>query len=387
MTKRINRDFKNLTGVAHNDNPLSFGKGSRETIEFHRNSQHPSPQRGRGAGGEGDRHAVVGCLPFPIQPASPVFIAKSLLRSRPLSPSQGAREVEFSILSQLQGRQRGLSARSKKLGARILVACLWILFFAATPRVLAQVKKADKPTEQPASTKPQATAERPQLVQKVFAIKHADVDAIARTLNIFPVPVQPNRELRVIGVSAPAALMSTIEETIRRFDVPPPAPKNVELTVYLLLASDQETSEGSAPSDLENVVKQLRATFAFKGFRTIDTLVVRSRDKQSAEVRGLARLDPEIPNPSTYSFSHKAASIVSDEKGRSIRLDGLRFNAHIVSTKQKVEGGALVEYETYNAGFGTDVDVREGQKVVVGQAAIGGTNNALILVITAKVLE
>ena len=40
-----------------------------------------------------------------------------------------------------------------------------------------------------------------------------------------------------------------------------------------------------------------------------------------------------------------------------------------------------------DAGFGTDVDVREGQKVVVGKAAVGGTNSALILVITAKVLE
>ncbi len=47
----------------------------------------------------------------------------------------------------------------------------------------------------------------------------------------------------------------------------------------------------------------------------------------------------------------------------------------------------LLDIEALDAGFGTDVDVREGQKVVVGKAAIGGTNSALILVITAKVLE
>ena len=29
----------------------------------------PSPQRGRGAGGEGDRHAVIGCLALRIQQA------------------------------------------------------------------------------------------------------------------------------------------------------------------------------------------------------------------------------------------------------------------------------------------------------------------------------
>ena len=61
-------------------------------------------------------------------------------------------------------------------------------------------------------------------------------------------------------------------------------------------------------------MKQLRTTFAFKGFRTADTLVVRSRDKQKADVRGLAKLDPHIPSPSNYTFSYQAASIYSDEK-------------------------------------------------------------------------
>jgi hypothetical protein len=269
--------------------------------------------------------------------------------------------------------------------ARILVVFLWTLFFAATPMLLAQAKKTDKPTEQPGSVKPQPSVERQQpQVQKVFAIKHADVEAIARTLSIFPVPIHPNRELRVVGVSAPAALLPTIEETIRRLDVPPPAPQNVELTVYLLLASDQE---GSVPAELESVVKQLRTTFGFKGVRSVDTLVVRSRDTRPGQVSGLSKLDPEIPNPSTYSLSHAGASINSDEKGRSIRLNGLRFNAKIAAKNQQVEGGAAVGYTWIDAGFGTDVDVREGQKVVVGKTAVGATNAALILVITAKVLE
>ena len=69
-------------------------------------------------------------------------------------------------------------------------------------------------------------------------------------------------------------------------------------------------------------------------------------------------------------------------------MNGLRFKANIIAKRQQLDpGGALVQYENYDAGFGTDVDVREGQKVVVGKAAIGGTSNALILVITAKVLE
>jgi hypothetical protein len=36
-------------------------------------------------------------------------------------------------------------------------------------------------------------------------------------------------------------------------------------------------------------------------------------------------------------------------------------------------------------GFGTDIDVREGQEVAVGKANIGGAN-AMILVVTVKVV-
>jgi len=331
MTEPINHDSRTLGRVAQNKKPLSL------------DLRLPSRQRGRGV---------------------------------------GARGAEDSSLPGMEWRQTNLSMRVRKPAARILVASLWMVFFAPSSEGLAQAKKTDKPPESAASTKP-STAER-QNVQKVFAIKHADVDAIAQTLRIFPTDVRPNRELRVIAVSAVAALLPTIEETIRRLDVPAPAPQNVELTVYLLLGSDQE---GAVAPELESVVKQLKTAFGFKGFRAVDTVVVRSRDTRPGHVDGLVRLDTESPNPSTYSLSYNGASINSDEKGRSIRLNGLKFKANIL-VKQKVESNVPTGFErNYDAGFGTDVDVREGQKVVVGKAAIGGTNTALILVITAKILE
>jgi len=374
MTEPINHDSRTPVRVAQNEKPLS--------LEL----RLPSLQHGRGAGAEaeGEHHRPVGCLPCRIHPPSLAFTAISILRATPPHPQPlsrvGERGGEDSSLPGMKWRQTNLSMWLRKPGARILVASLWMVFFAPSPGVLAQVKKTEKPTEQPASTKPQPAAERQSQVQRVFAIKHADVDAIARTLGVFQVPVHPNRELRVVGVSAPAALLPTIEDTIRRLDVPPPTPQNVELTVYLLLGSDQE---GSVAPELDGVTKQLKATFGFKGFRMIDTLVVRSRDKQGANVKGVAALGSAPANSSAYQFAYNAARILPDEKGRSIRLDGLRFSANIVTRWD----GAGVPVASSDAAFGTDVDVREGQKVVVGKAAVGGTNSALILVITARVLE
>jgi hypothetical protein len=376
MTALVNPASRNSTRVEHNETPLLT------ELWF------PSPQRGREARGEGGRELAGIRYHCHIQPNFLAFKGKMRARVTPPHPQAlslvGERGAEGSILPPFKWRLADALTRARKFGAMIPVACLCMILFGPSQVALAQAKKADKPTEQPGSAKPQPAAERVGHVQKVFAIKHADVNAIGQTIRVFPVEVRENPNLRVIAISGPAALMPTIEETIRRLDVPPPAQQNVELTVYLLLASDQE---GSVPAELEGVVKQLRTTFGFKGVRSVDTLVVRSRDTRASQVSGLSKLDPEIPNPSTYSLSHAGASINSDEKGRSIRLNGLRFNAKIPARNQQVEGGTVVGYSWIDAGFVTDIDVREGQKVVVGKAAVGGTNSALILVITAKVLE
>jgi hypothetical protein len=264
---------------------------------------------------------------------------------------------------------------------------LWFLMavFLQTPSGLAQAKTEDKPAPKPPAAKAAPTPDV-EIVQKVFEIKHADVERLAQVLNVFGGYISPNRELRVIGVRVPQGVLPAVEESIRRLDVPPPAPQNVELTAYQLLASDQETSDSSIPSDLEAVIKQLKATFSYKGFRSLDTVVVRSRNNQEGQVKGVARLTPSDRSyPVNYTFGYKAASILSDERGRSVRVDGLRLNAQVPVGRQVGDG--RTDYHYTEAGFVTDVDIREGQKVVVGKATVDGSNQALILVITAKVLD
>src|SRR5947209_2426039 len=57
--------------------------------------------------------------------------------------------------------------------------------------------------------------------------------------------------------------------------------KNVELTMQLVLGNDADGS-GGLPKDLEPVVTQLRNAFAFKNYRLLDVLVLRTRTGQRA---------------------------------------------------------------------------------------------------------
>jgi hypothetical protein len=290
---------------------------------------------------------------------------------------------------QAKGRlDEGPETASQRCWKKWWMLWLSLMFFAESPSVLAQTKTPAKPATKSATTKSEAVAvgSTAGVAQKVFQIKHANVDKLAEVLRIFG-HVRADRDLGVVAVQVAPGVLPTVEDTVKRLDVPPPIPQNVELTVYLLLASDQEASASPVPADLEGVVKQLKTTFALKSFRTLDTFVVRSREKGNGVVKGLARLDADAPQPSTFTFSYRAASILSDERGRLIRIDGLKLDADILVKTQEQGGPSAVSYQNVDAGFNTDIDVREGQKVVVGKAAIGGTNNALILVITAKVLE
>jgi hypothetical protein len=75
-----------------------------------------------------------------------------------------------------------------------------------------------------------------------------------------------------------------------------------------------------------------------------------------------------------YHVAFNRVGVMSDEEGHVIRIDGLNLGASIPGTVRET-------------GFRTDIDVHEGQKVVVGKANIDTSNNAMILVVTARVVE
>jgi hypothetical protein len=141
-------------------------------------------------------------------------------------------------------------------------------------------------------------------------------------------------------------------------------------------------SSGAVPAELEPVVKQLKNTFSYKGYQLIDTEVMRVRAGQGGDVSGVVDGAPSVDGNKTISrVGFRSASVSTDEKGRAIRIDGLKIGLRIpIAAGEK-------KYQYIDTGLNTDVDVREGQKVVVGKANMDGSDRASIVVLTAKVVE
>src|SRR5262245_53425267 len=268
----------------------------------------------------------------------------------------------------------------KRIPRKIVIATLCLAFFAGVPRLWAQGNQ-----NQPQSSRDveleklriqlEREAEQKEWQTRIFDIKYANLMELQQILGLFRADIRspqvgPNGTLRALSVRAPKEIMPAIEETIRRFDVPPPPKKSVELTMFVVSAT-QQPSAATMPPALQPVITELRKVLSYTGFQLLDTMIIRGVDGETPNYNGL--LPPfasGISNPIPYSFRAILRLHINEQKEPILRLDDMRFNA-------RTNFGEV--------GLSTDVEVPRGQQVVVGKVTVG--DSALILVISSRMLD
>jgi hypothetical protein len=212
-------------------------------------------------------------------------------------------------------------------------------------------------------------------VQKLVTLKYADAQSVASLLHDFGVELRVDVRMKVIAVSGQRNRVTTAEDAIKQLDVPAAGQKDIDLTVYFVVASDQANVTGSPiPKELDSTVATLKGAFPFKNYVMLDVLALRSRSGASAEASG------QLTGGRLTTFSVRAASLDGDVS--VIRLDSLHAGLRV-----PVGGGG--EKPNYvDTGISTNVvDVKEGQKLVVGRSSLNGPDTALFLVLIAKVVQ
>jgi len=221
-------------------------------------------------------------------------------------------------------------------------------------------------------------------VQKVIAIKNGNLNGIWHTIK----DLAPSNNLVIstdsehIILSGSKEAVTSFAEIIKELDVPPVVKKDVETTVYMIVASAQPGNATPMTPELDPVIKQLKTVFNYKGFRLLDSFVLRSRDGEKGSTNGF--LEPpqaSSGNKISYGFRYNRVTIDGAENARLVRFDAL-------SLSMKVPVGSTSPTSFADTGISTDVDVPEGKKVVVGKTSgLEGSDSALILVISAKVVD
>jgi len=224
-------------------------------------------------------------------------------------------------------------------------------------------------------------AQNNQQVTKLIILKNIDSRAVTN-LTSWGVTMVPSGS--GIALSGPQDKVAAVEAAIKQLDVPA---KSVDLTVYFVVGGDQANLAGYAvPQDLRDVIAQLKGAFGFKDYKMLDTLTLRTRAGSSADTSGI--LNGANP-PKMSVFSIRSASVSED--GSTIRIERMHAGLRIPYTKTNVDPktamatGRSVDY--INSGIEQDVDIKVGQKVVVGRSSLEGPQQALFLILTASVIQ
>lgn len=239
-------------------------------------------------------------------------------------------------------------------------------------------------SQQAAEAEAKAKAQTPEQDVKVLRVRAEDTEQIAELLHSFGVFVRMSRKLGLITISGAKESIARAQEAVREMEkltmrTPISSAQDVELTVHFLGIVDEDTTPQTAM--LRDVVAELRKTLPFRGYRLLETAILRTRVFEESRIRGVL---PEMPTESTfatiYSFNSRIDGIERRQDTEYIRFGFVR-----VGIRVPIPQGDGFNYE--DAAIDTSLEVPEGKTVVVGKAGSKGASQGYLLVLTAKVVE
>ncbi len=253
----------------------------------------------------------------------------------------------------------------------LLTLALIITFVSAS--------SAQQPAPSPAQNQPDGSSER-IFKSRVFEIKYRDPNSLHNALynlgsGFKGSTMSANSEFRTLTVRDFPENIATVEEALKRLDVPAQPRPNIELHMHVLIASNAGGTAIEAPADLKDVLTQLRGTLNYRNYELAASIVQRltetPRGLQGAGVAELPSIGPETQKSSMpYEYAINHISLVQNTTGAaSVQIAEFTFTT--------------VEKE--RARVQTALNLRDGEKVVVGTATL--RNRALVIVLTAKLIK
>jgi hypothetical protein len=234
---------------------------------------------------------------------------------------------------------------------------------------------------------------------KVIVLEHVRPSSVLKLMaNIFDDDMlTADDDLNAILMMAPKPLSESIEAAIKLLDAPQDQEepdKNVELTVRLIQGSGLQTNDEVdadwMPDSLEPVIAELNEIFTYDNYHLVDTLFIRCRDGSEASTSGMLPSGTSDSEEAVYDLRIDRVSATYDHnEPYAIRLDDVSFSATMPHTiaQSGSGGGRPTRIERREVGIRADIDLREGQQVVVGKASLSSSDMALFVVISAKVVE
>lgn len=223
-----------------------------------------------------------------------------------------------------------------------------------------------------------------QRASKIIPVKNVDANRLANKIgeltlaNISgPSGLRMTTVQNNIVLSGPDDAVAAAEQLIKALDVAEPKLRTIEVAGYIVLGMQQAGDGGAMPADLDPVLKQFRSLLSYKNFRVLDTIILRGKENSYMSSDGFLALPGSAGATADFTVQHPG---VTDD---IVHLKNLALTVHIPTTRVNDKGHVI----TTDVRIATDADVKAGQKVAIGKASVDSAGDALILVISAKVVD
>jgi Bacterial type II/III secretion system short domain len=244
---------------------------------------------------------------------------------------------------------------------------------------------------------PVAERKEPDFVQekgfksKIFEIKNREPHELASVIaplgsGFKGATLSYNNDFRTITVRDFPENIATMEEAIKRLDVPQSVhpESEIEFHIHILVASNAAVAGEEFPAELNDVVKQLQGTLKYKSYAVMASAVHRATGNgNGVSNNGVAEsklFNVNTPNGNPIFYNYGLERIRLSAAGTSmVGIGSFRFSIRVPLNL----GGQQIQYE--NVGFNTPVTLREGEKVVVGTTTMG--DKGLVVVVSARFLS
>jgi len=250
-----------------------------------------------------------------------------------------------------------------------------VLTLIIIPAVLAQ-----QPTTTQEKPKEDFVTER-QFKSKIFDVKYREPSSIANVLRQLGsgfkgAGISPNNEFNTLTVRDFPENLATIEEAIKRLDTPAAPPTSVQMHMHVLLASNRPGSTPAAevPAELKDVITELRGTLTYRNYELVTSVLQRlTETNRGLNGSGLAQVPGGQSGVTVarYEYYVNQLSFVPSASGaQAIQIQDFTFTLSGDGIQGRVQ---------------TALNLRDGEKVVVGTATIN--DRALIVVLIPKMVK
>lgn len=229
-----------------------------------------------------------------------------------------------------------------------------------------------------------------QLRSKVFEVHNRGAHDIANSIRLLGsgtkgAAVDVNSQLKTITVRDFPENLATIEEAIKRLDVPAKVSTDAEMRMWIVIGAKSAIPNAQPlPEELEPVVKELRSTLRYSHYALMAATVNRVARGIMVEGSGVAEAEalgmtvkPE--QPVLYTYRLRSPEIMASNERQALSVDSFNFSMRIPIDV----GKGSIQYQS--VGFETPVTVRDKEKVVIGTTTMG--DKALIVIVTADITK